>query len=67
MKISCIVEVKLGIHVKMNASKVEKTTSRSMLEISENTKSGMPMDLLGHMHKLVKETHGISDFRECNG
>ena len=38
-----------------------------MLEIGENTKSNLPMDLLGRMHKLAKETHGISDFRMCNG
>ena len=40
---------------------------RSILEICRNTKSSLPMDLLGHMHKLVKETNCISDVRACNG
>ena len=38
-----------------------------MLEIDENTKSSLPMDLLGHIHKLAKETHNISDDKACNG
>ena len=38
-----------------------------MLEIGENTKSNLPMDLLGRMHRLAKETHCISDVRTCNG
>ena len=37
-----------------------------MLEIGENTKSSLPMDLLRCMHKLAKETHRISDVRMCN-
>ena len=40
---------------------------RSMLEIGKNTKASLPMDLLGCMHKLAKETHSISDVRTCNG
>ena len=40
--------------------------SSSMFEIGENTKSSLPMDLLGHMHKLAKETHCISDVKTCN-
>ena len=52
--------------MKMTVLYVEKTTSRSMLEIGENTKSSLPMDLLGCMHKLAKETHRISEVRTCN-
>ena len=37
-----------------------------MLEIGENTKSSLPIDLLGQMHKLAKETHRIGDIRMCN-
>ena len=37
-----------------------------MFAIGENTKSNLPMDLLGCMHILVKEIHGINDFRMCN-
>ena len=37
-----------------------------MFKIGENTKSSLPMDLLGRMHKLAKETHNISDVRTCN-
>ena len=37
-----------------------------MLEIDENTKSNLLMDLVGHMHKQAKETYHISDVRTCN-
>ena len=39
----------------------------NMLEIGENTTSSLPMDLLGCMHKLAKETSGISNVMTCNG
>ena len=39
----------------------------NMLEIGENMTSNLPMDLLGCMHKLEKETSGISNVRTCNG
>ena len=51
----------------MTVSLVEKTTSKTMLKIGENKESSLPMDLLRHMHKLAKETHGISDVKTCNG
>ena len=38
-----------------------------MLEIGKNTKSSIPMDLLGSIHKLDMETDDISDVRTCNG
>ena len=37
-----------------------------MLEIGKNMKSSLPMDLLGRMQKLAKETHSISDVRMSN-
>ena len=37
--------------------------SRSMLEIVENTKSSLLMDLLWCMHKLAKETYSTSDVK----
>ena len=40
--------------------------SRNMLEIGENTKSNLPIDLMRCMHKLAKETHSISDGRTWN-
>ena len=40
--------------------------SRSMLEIGENMKSSLLIDLLRRMHKLAKETHHISDVKTCN-
>ena len=44
---------------------LEKTTSRSMLEIGKNTKSSLPVDLVRCMNKLAKETHRISDVSTC--
>ena len=45
--ITCIAGLKVGLHVKMTMSLLEKTTSRIMLEIGEYTKSNLQMDLLG--------------------
>ena len=39
---------------------------KCMLEVGKNKKSSMLVDILGHMHKLAKETHGISDVRMFN-
>ena len=65
--ITCIAKVRVGLHVKMIVSSAEKNMFRSMLEIGKNKKTSLPMDLLGCIHKLAKETHGISDVRTCNG
>ena len=39
---------------------------KCMLEVGKNKKSSMLVDILGHMHNLAKETHGISDVRMFN-
>ena len=54
--LSYIISMLSSLHVKMTVSQVEKTTSKSILEIGKNIKSSLSMDLLGHMHKLDKET-----------
>ena len=64
--IACIARVRVGLHTKIIVLEVEKTTSKSMIEVGKNTKNCLPMDLLGRMHKLPKETHRISDVRTCN-
>ena len=37
-----------------------------MLEIDENAKISLPMDLLRRVHKLSMETHSISDVKTSN-
>ena len=41
--------------------------SKIMIEIGENMKSSLLMDLLRHIHQMAKQPHHISDFRTCNG
>ena len=58
--ITPIVGSRVGLHVKMTMSLIKKTKISNMLKMSN-----IPMDLLGRRHKLIEETHGISDIWLC--
>ena len=51
--ITCIGGTKVGFHINMIMLSVKKAMSKTMLFICKYTKSRMPMDLIGRMHKLA--------------